>query len=254
MIRAIIIEDEPKAAQELKEMIQHLRKDISIIKVMSSVEESVDWLQKNEPPDLILSDIQLSDGVSFDIYRQVKVNSPIIFCTAFDEYTLKAFETNGIAYLLKPLDPAKVEESLRKYEELKNAFAKNTGYEQQLDALVTQLRPSYLSTLLINIREKIVPVKTDDIAFLYYNNGVVSVYLFNQQQYFLQQTMEYLEMKLNPAIFYRVNRQYIINRNSIQEIERYFSRKLVVKVKQKVPEEIVVSKGKANLLLEWIKL
>lgn len=254
MIKAIIIEDEPKAAQELKEILVQVRPEITIIKMMGSVEESINWMQSHESPDLIFSDIQLSDGISFEIYRQVKVTAPIIFCTAFDEYMLRAFEANGIAYLLKPIIPAKVEESIHKYDDLKSTFVRDrTMYGKQVEALLNQFRPSYQSTLLINVRDKIMPVKTDDVGFLYYNNGVVSVSLFNGQQYFVEETMDALEAKLNPSVFYRVNRQFIIHRNGVLEIERYFSRKLVVKLKLTVPETIIVGKLKTTSFLNWLQ-
>ncbi|MBL0745880.1 LytR/AlgR family response regulator transcription factor [Chryseolinea lacunae] len=253
MINAVIIEDEPKAANELKDILEQIRKDIVIVKTMGSIEEASEWFQQNDPPDIIFSDIQLSDGLSFEIYKNIDLSSPIIFCTAFDEYTLKAFEANGISYLLKPMTPAKVEESLRKYDELKAAFSKRQPSANQLEALIRQLRPSYQTTLLINVRDKIMPVKAEDVAYLYYNNGVVSVYLFNQQQYFIQETMDDLESKLNPSTFFRVNRQYLIHRNSIQEIERYFSRKFIAKLFLKTPEPIIVSKIKATPFMNWIK-
>jgi two-component system, LytTR family, response regulator LytT len=254
MIRAFIIEDEPKAVNELKNILEHIRPDIVVVKSLGSIDESVEWLQNNEAPDIIFSDIQLSDGLSFEIYKKVHLQSPIIFCTAFDEYALNAFEANGISYLLKPLTRSKVEESLKKYDELKLAFnKKNSDYLQRFELLLSQYQPRYQATLLINVRDKIMPVKTDDIAFLHYNNGVVTVCLFNQQHHFIQETLEELEVKLNPNHFYRVNRQYIIHRNSIQEIERYFSRKLVVKLILKTPDPIVVSKIKAGPFLDWMK-
>lgn len=254
MICAIIIEDEPKAVSELKDILEHLSRDITVIATLESVEESIEWLQSHASPDIIFSDIQLSDGLSFEIYKKVKIQAPIIFCTAFDDYMLNAFEANGISYLLKPISKVKLEESLKKYEELKIVFKKDQeDYIKRIDSLLGQLRPSHQSALLINVRDKIMPVKTDDVACLHYNNGVVSVILFNHQQYFIQEPLDDLEHKLNPALFYRVNRQYIINRHCIQEIERYFSRKLALKLTIKTPEPVVVSKVKAGPFLEWMK-
>jgi DNA-binding LytR/AlgR family response regulator len=253
-MKAVIIEDEPKAAQELKEILAQIRPNIVIENVLGSVEESVAWFERNVHPDLIFSDIQLSDGVSFEIYRKVRISSPVIFCTAFDEHMLHAFETNGIAYLLKPIVPAKVEESLQKYDGLRSVMANGHGMlDERIEALFSQLKPSYKSTLLVPMRDKIVPVKADDVAYLYYNNGVVLVCLFDQQQYFIEETMEVMESRLNPSVFYRVNRQFIIHRRSIREIERYFSRKLVVKLSLSTPETLIVSKLKASLFLDWMQ-
>lgn len=252
-MNVVIIEDEPKAALELKEILVSVRPEVNIVSLIASVEEAIQWFHSYEHPDVIFSDIQLSDGTCFDIFRQVKVEAPIIFCTAFDEYMLNAFETNGIAYLLKPIVPIKIIESFRKFDDLRSALAKRGNvYTKQIESLLGLIRPSYHSTLLINVRDKIMPVKTDDIGYLYYNNGVVSVCLFSGQQYFIEETMEALEIKLNPSVFFRVNRQFIIHRNSIQEIERYFSRKLIVKLNLKAPEGIVASRLKAAAFLEWI--
>jgi two-component system, LytTR family, response regulator LytT len=172
--------------------------------------------------------------ICFDIYSQVAIEAPIIFCTAFDEYVARAFETSGIAYLLKPIVPAKVADTFRKYDNLKAALGKGGGFNvRQIEPLLAQYPSPYHSTRIINVREKIMPVKADTIAFLYYNNGVVGITLFNAQQYFVEDTMEALEVKLNPAMFFLVNRQYIVHRHSVQEIERYFSRKLLVKLNLK---------------------
>lgn len=254
MIKALIIEDEPKIADEMRSMLASLRPDISVLGTLESVEDSIGWFQANESPDLIFSDIQLTDGQSFDIFKKVKIGSPIIFCTAYDEYMLRAFETNGIAYILKPLTINKLEESLKKYEDLKNSFDRNaTEFASKISRLIEQVRPTYQATLLVNLRERIVPVRTEDIACFHYDNGVVAVSLFNEQQYFVQEPLDDLEVKLNPHIFFRANRQFIINRNGVKDIERYFSRKLIVKLSVKTPESIVISKNKSMGFLKWVE-
>jgi DNA-binding LytR/AlgR family response regulator len=254
MMRALIIEDEPKVSKELKNIILNLRPDISVLSTLESVEDTVAWLQHHEAPDIIFSDIQLSDGLSFDIFKKVTIHTPVIFCTAFDEYMLNAFETNGIYYLLKPITPAKLEEALKKYEELRQSFDRTKDdYTKRIERLLDHLPSAYRSTLLVNFRDKITPVKTDDIAFLYYSNGVVTVSLFNEQQYFIQETLDDLEAKLNPQVFFRANRQFIVHRHSIKDIERYFSRKLIIRLSVKTPENIMVSKLKSFVLLSWLE-
>lgn len=254
MLTAVIIEDEPKAAQEIRDILSIVRPGMKVVAVIGSVDEAVTWFQRNPPPDLVFSDIQLSDGVSFDIYRQVTISTPVIFCTAFDEYMLNAFEANGIAYLLKPVVKAKVEEALQKYDQLRSSFTRNDAlHAVQLSDLINQIRPVFHPTLLLHVRDKIVPVKTDEIAFLHYNNGVVSVNLFSGRVFFVEEQMEGLEKKLNPAHFYRVNRQFIIQRSAVEQIERYFSRKLSVKLIRKVPEPVIVGKLKVTAFLEWLE-
>lgn len=254
MIRALVIEDEQKVSKDLRVMIEALRPDVTFLATLESVEEAIAWFQEHEAPDIIFADIQLSDGLSFDIFKTVKVHSPVIFCTAFDEYMLNAFETNGIYYLLKPVSKSKLEEALRKYEELKQSFDRNKDeYVKRVERLLSNVQPTYQTTLLVNFRDKITPVKTDDIAFLYYNNGVVTISLFNNSSYSIQETLDELEAKLNPQSFFRANRQFIVHRNSVKDIERYFSRKLTIKLSAKTPEIIVVSKIKAQIFLKWVE-
>lgn len=254
MIRALIIEDEQKVSKDLKVMIEALRPDVTFLATLESVEDAIAWFQEHEAPDVIFSDIQLSDGLSFDIFKAVKIHSPVIFCTAFDEYMLNAFETNGIYYLLKPVAKSKLEVALRKYEELKQSFDRNKDeYVKRVERLLSHVQPGYPTTLLINFRDKITPVKTDDIAFLYYNSGVVTITLFNNSSHSIQETLDELEAKLNPQSFFRANRQFIVHRNSVKDIERYFSRKLTVKLSSKTPEIIVISKIKAQTFLKWVE-
>ncbi|MBS1507240.1 MAG: response regulator transcription factor [Bacteroidetes bacterium] len=251
---ALIIEDEPKAVLELKQILATLRPELVVVEMIGSVEEAINWFQHHQSPDLVFSDIQLSDGDSFEIFRKVKVKTPIIFCTAFDEYMQNAFEVNGIAYLLKPIVATKVDESLRKYDQLKASFSSAVpDYAEQMKNFLAQLRPNYQSSLLVHVREKIIPVKVNDISFFYYSNGVVSIGLSNGQSHFVGEQMDTLESKLDPSNFFRVNRQYIINRNSIAEIERYFSRKLSVRLTRNVPEPITIGKLKVTSFLEWMK-
>lgn len=254
-MQVLIIEDERKAARELKSMVESLRPEAQIVEMLESVEEAVTWFSGHDRPDLILSDIQLSDGQSFDIFKKVDAQAPIIFCTAFDEYMMNAFEANGIHYLLKPITKNKLEEGIKKYEELKESLARETGgYAQKLEAMLQQLRPaSYLKTLLVNFRDKIIPVNTEDIAYFYYNNGVVTVSSFSGTQYFIQDPLDELETKLNPASFFRANRQFIIHRQVISSIERYFSRKLSIKLSVAIPCPVLVSKTKATRFLKWIE-
>ena len=137
MIRALVIEDEQKVSKDLRVMIEALRPDVTFLATLESVEDAIAWFQEHEAPDIIFSDIQLSDGLSFDIFKTVKVHSPVIFCTAFDEYMLNAFETNGISYLLKPVSKSKLEEALRKYEELKQSFDRNKDeYVKRVERLL----------------------------------------------------------------------------------------------------------------------
>jgi len=254
MMRALIIEDEPKVSKELKNIILNLRPDISVLSTLESVEDTVAWLQHHEAPDIIFSDIQLSDGLSFDIFKKVTIHTPVIFCTAFDEYAIRAFETNGIDYLLKPIDENRLQQALDKYDTLKDAFStEKTSYEKKLENLLSQFPGNYKTTLLIHFQEKIIPVKTADIAFIHYTNGVTSIYTHANQKFVLPSTLDELEGMLQPDQFFRANRQFIINRQAIVNIEHYFSRRLVVRLNISTPENIIISKVRSAELLQWIE-
>lgn len=173
MSQILIIEDEIKAAKELRRMLEDTYPEAKIMGILSSVEESIEWLNQHPSPDLIFSDIQLADGLSFDIFKAVKIQAPVIFCTAFDEYAIRAFETNGIDYLLKPIDKERLQQGLSKLNTLKNAFkAPNTPLEN----LLSVLKPSHKSTLLVYFKDKILPIKAHEIAFFYYENGTLAAY------------------------------------------------------------------------------
>lgn len=256
MIKVLIIEDEIKTARELKMLIETLRTDMQVIEIIQSVKAGIRFFQEQQNPDLILSDIQLADGLSFNIFKESQVHGPIIFCTAFDEYAIRAFETNGIDYLLKPVDERKLQQSLEKYEKLKASFNTGTGansYEATLTKLFTQLKPHYKSTLLVHHKEKIIPVKTAEIAFIHYNNGIIHIYTANNQRYVITAILDELEATLDPLVFFRANRQFIINRQFIVEVEHYFTRRLTVRISIPTPEAVIISKVKASEFLHWME-
>lgn len=251
-MNVLIIEDEAKTAKELKGMIQRLDDALTVVDIIPSVKAAIQWLQKNPPPQLILSDIQLADGLSFEIFRAVETGCPVIFCTAFDEYAIQAFETIGIDYLLKPVDEDKLAGSLRKYARMKQ-FLAGQAADPRLATLMTQLQPVYKSGLLVFRNEKIIPVKTADIAFIYSAGGLVTLYTKGNHTYTTREVLDELELQLDPKLFFRANRQFLINRNNLLMAEHYFNRRLVVKLDVNPPERIVVSKIKAPELLAWME-
>ncbi|HEY0176576.1 MAG TPA: LytTR family DNA-binding domain-containing protein [Pedobacter sp.] len=254
-MNVLIIEDEIKTAKELKLLIEKTDKNIRVVDVLHSVSSAVQWFTEHPSPDLIFSDIQLGDGLSFDIYRSVKVNAPVIFCTAFDEYAIRAFEVNSIDYLLKPIDEDILKQSLEKYNSLRKIFDRQQDqYGQKLLKVVNQMNTQYKQSILVYFKEKIIPVKINEIDFIYAANGLVNIYSGPNKQFVVHHTMEQLEIMLNPKQFFKANRQFIINRDIILDVEHYFNRRLVVKVNCEPPEKIIISKIKANDFLEWIAL
>jgi two-component system response regulator LytT len=252
-MRVIIIEDEAKTAKELKSMLQNLDDEISVEAILPSVSSAITWLRENPVPELIFSDIQLGDGLSFEVFREVKTDSPVIFCTAFDEYAIRAFESNSIDYLLKPIEEDVLKRSLEKYLRFKEHLVGNTQYASNLNNVLVQMDVAYKQNILVHYREKIIPVRVTDIQFIYASDGVVYLYDSHEKNYPVQYTIEQLEAMLNPQQFFRANRQFIINRDAIQNIEHYFNRKLFVATKTVSPEKIIVSKIKAQPFLKWVE-
>jgi DNA-binding LytR/AlgR family response regulator len=248
MINVLIIEDEVKAAKELKKLLEQIRDDMQVTDILQSVEEALEWFDTHPHPGLIISDIQLADGLSFEFFSKVSVKAPVIFCTAFDEYAIRAFETNGIDYLLKPVEKDKLAQSLEKFDIMKSIFS-----GQQLQNLFTQIKPPFKTTLLAYFQDKIIPVRTAEVAFIYAANGLVGAYTASGRKYYVNGTLDELESSLDPHAFYRANRQFIISRNAVMNIEHSFARKLVVKVQPEAPESIVISKAKASDFLKWME-
>lgn len=252
-MKVLIIEDEIKTAKELKSLIEVTDSDIKVIDILHSVNSAIQWFKENPAPDLIFSDIQLGDGLSFDIYRAITVNAPVIFCTAFDEYAVQAFEANSIDYLLKPIDEVMLEQSLKKYYRFKNLFENQQAYYQKkLIKLLEQMHTNYKQSILVYCKEKMIPVKVNEIRFICAEHGLVNIYT-GHGQFTCQHTMEQLEAMLSPQQFYKTNRQFIINRDTIQNVEHYFNRRLFVKLTCETPEKIIVSKIKASDFLQWIE-
>jgi DNA-binding LytR/AlgR family response regulator len=216
--------------------------------MLPSASEAIDWFRENTAPDLIFSDIQLQDADCFRIFETVEIKCPIIFCTAYDEYAIKAFETNGIDYLLKPVDKARLEKSLQKLDNWRVSPA-----YVDIGRLVEIITPALGRTVLVHHKEKIIPVNHADIAFFYYGDGAVTVRLLNGTTWQLTQGIDELQQTTDARLFYRANRQFIINRHAIRDIERFFARKLVVKLTLETPEAVVVSKAKASDFLGWLE-
>lgn len=252
MINVLIIEDEAKAARELAATLLNIDDDIRVLATLDSIEQAVLWFNANPPADLIFSDIQLADGLCFEIFHEVKIQTPVVFCTAFDEYLMTAFDTNAVSYLLKPITREKLEKALDKFHAMKSAFEKEEN-GKRLSGLLQQLHYSYKTTLLVHQKEKIIPVQIRDIAFFYLERSMVAITTLGRQKYHLAATLDELEKTIDPSIFYRANRQFLVNRAAIVNAERFFARKLVARLSVDTPEPVIVSKAKASEFLQWLE-
>ena len=252
-MKVVIIEDEALMARDLTDILQQAPLRLEVSKVLASVSEAISYLRTYPSPDLIFSDIQLGDGLSFDIFRQVDTDCPVIFCTAYNEFALEAFRNNGIDYVLKPFTRKTIREALDKYEVLKENFTRNAGRQAGVMAAATKaVQPGPKTTLLVSWKDKIIPVRISDIALFTIDYKMTQLVTFDNQKYYLNQTLEELEQTCGPG-FYRANRQYLVNKNAIREALQYFARKLVLKLNVPGDHEVIISKNRVPVFLEWLR-
>lgn len=248
----IIIEDERKTAQSLEKIILELKPQAKIIGQYQSVEESVTALSEGPMPDLLFMDVQLADGLCFEIFKAVDITCPVVFCTAFDEYSLKAFKSNGVDYILKPFSKEDIQGALKKVDELKNFFQQKNTVD--LQEVLNKLQPQTGKTsFLVFMQQKYKTVHIDDIAFFYIRHDATWIMCFDKQQYPITQSLDQITQAVSAQQFYRLNRQYLVNFKAIKEIEPYFLRKLYVKLSIETPEKLLVNKEKATNFLTWME-
>jgi len=247
-MRVIIIEDEKPAAEKLKKAIQKIDPAISVESTLGSVRDTVNWIQNNPAPELVFMDIELADGSSFKIFEEVKISCPVIFTTAYDEYWQEAFEHNSIDYLLKPIKQEKLEAALKKYEQLKKYF---TGNFQQLMQWQQQSQQVYKKRFLVKKGSDYITLKTEDIAYFYATHKLVCMVEKEGQKFILDKSLADLEKELEPALFYRVNRKYLVNINAIKKIKSYPKSKLQLELIPAVSEDIIVSQENTTAFKEW---
>jgi two-component system LytT family response regulator len=249
-MKVIIIEDEKPAAEKLIKAIQKTDTAIRIAAVLNSVQASVEWLHQNPPPDLLFMDIDLGDGLSFKIFDKVKINSPVIFCTAYDEYWQEAFEHNSIDYLLKPVRQEKLETALNKYDKLKQHFAINFQQLQQWQCHPAE--HTYKKRFLVKRGMDYASVKTEDIAYFYAVHKLVCMVDNKNQKFIIDQSLAEIEKQLDPAHFYRVNRKYFVQQNSIKKIKTYPKSKLLLEVEPALNEEIIIAQENVATFKQWM--
>ena len=246
MIKTLIIEDEKLIAEEFKRMLLKTSADTEVLGTFSTVKESVEYLLLNDAPDLIFSDVQLTDGLSFDIFNQVSINSPVVFVTAFDHFILNAFEHNGIDYLLKPVDERDIEKTLSKYKTLKNHFA---GQHSFVRSFLKKNR----TRLLVRKGIENIALKICDIAIAYTENKLVFIIDKDGKKYMTDKHLGELEQELDNNIFFRVNRQYIVNIGFVKSYKAYEKVKLLVDLTMpELHHQIIVSQEMAPCFRKWI--
>ncbi len=247
MMKALIIEDETAAALNLKAILKQVAPGMEIVETLESVEESVEWLRANPQPDLLFMDIHLADGDSFRIFSAVEVTAPVIFTTAYDQYALEAFKVNSIDYLLKPINSADVQRALHKLDRLSSS--ERSDYGSRVRTMAASHREQ---TFLVHVRDKIIPLKREEIAYCYTSNEKVTACTFDGATYPLDKTLEALQAMLPEADFFRANRQFIVARRAVKEITVWFGSRLSLHLTVEIPERIVISKARVPEFKSWL--
>lgn len=253
-MKVLIIEDEPLAQQELSRLLLRCEPQAQVAVNLDSVEDSVLWLTSNPPPDLIFMDIRLSDGLSFEIFEQTEVPAPVIFTTAYNEYALQAFKTNGIEYLLKPVEEEALQASLQKFTFLKQHFSTDTTQFniQQLQKLLHLDKPAYKTRFAVTLGDKIRQVSVEQIAYFYADDNAVYLVTTDKKKYIINYTLDQLEALLNPQEFYRISRKYMSHIRAIHEVNRYFNSRLKVTLNSCDDDEILISRVRVPGFLTWM--
>jgi two-component system response regulator LytT len=252
-VNILIIEDEALAARRLKTMVTSLDPTFHIAAILDSVKKSVDWLKKNAAADLVLLDIELSDGKSFEIFHQVEVQSPVIFITAYDEYALRAFKVNSIDYLLKPVKEEELEKSIAKLRLLENVYSRKKQ-DNSIKTLLKELqeKPAFRERFLIKQGDRLIPVETAEIAFFYTREKSNYLRTKENQSYIIDLSLDEIEGMVDPKKFFRTNRQTIISAGVVEKVHLWFGSKLKVDLNPKHDEETIVSREKATAFRQWL--
>lgn len=248
MIQSVIIEDEKPAARRLQRMLENL--DVQVLTVLHTVEEAITWFSTNPSPELIFLDIQLSDGLSFGIFEAVEISSPIIFTTAYDEYALQAFKLNSVDYLLKPIDDEELEAAVTKFRNRMPSESKLPNL-QVLKSLLN-LPKEYRKRFTIPVGQHLKLIHVGDVCCFYSENKGTYIYTCEGRSYLLEGSLDKLEPELDPALFFRVNRKFIIQMKSLKDIITYSNQRLEVKLENFQGEQIIVSRERVKDFKEWL--
>ena len=250
-MKVIIIEDEALAAQRLKKMIFDYNPAIEVVAELESVEESIKWFNANPDPDLIFLDIHLEDDLSFAIFEKVSISSPIIFTTAFDEYAIKAFKLKSIDYLLKPIVQEELNDALKKYGEMTKGKSTSEDLSSLYEMIVKKL-PKYRERFSVTYGQKIKTFGVEEIAYFLSLEGSTSVYLQDGKSYPVDMSVEKLTHELDPAYFYRINRQLLVRISSITNVHVYPKSRLKLQIKPDPGFDVFVSIDKVVPFKEWL--
>ena len=244
-MKVLIIEDEYPASQKLIRLLRESNSKIKIIDVLRSVEEAINWFSEHPAPELIFMDIQLEDGLCFDIFENCRINVPVIFTTAYDEYALKAFKVNSIDYLLKPINPTELNHAIDKF----NTIYKQKNDYAKLESVIKELQPQRKERFLVKIGEHYKSVQTSNIYFFYISERCVFLCTNTEKSYPLDYSLDKIEQLIDSKLFFRINRDFIINYEAIRDIIAYSSNRLKIIL---FNQEIIVSRERVADFFKWM--
>ena len=250
-MRVVIIEDEAPAANRLSKMLHAIIDEVDVVKKIDSVEAAAKYLDGAEHIDLIFMDIQLADGLSFDIFQQTRVKAPVIFTTAFDQYTLKAFKVNSIDYLLKPIDEKELEQAVDKYRKLYGQ--KENGLSYKILKMVQEMNAvRFRERLLIKRGQQLSYLKTESTAYCYADGKLCYAIDFSNNKYLLENNLSQLEEQLQPNKFYRINRHLLVNIESVNKVHTWLGGRLKLELLPATKTDTIVSRERVNGFKEWL--
>ena len=251
-MKVVVFEDEKLASDRLIELVKSLRPETEILAAMKSIEAAVLWLQNNEHPDLIISDIQLLDGPSFDIFEQVEVKTPVIFTTAYDQYAIKAFEVNSVDYILKPIQKEKLGVALDKYDQLGSGAVDSSINIEQIREAIRGEKTEYKARFLVKLGQRIKAIPTEKIAYFFSQDKLTYLVTFEGQKLPIDQTLEELESLMNPKFFFRVNRKFMVHFDAVTDIHPYFKGRVKLGLNPHFDDDIVISSEKTPVFKRWL--
>ncbi len=253
-MKVLIIEDEPLAQTELIRLLKDIDKKVEIVDCLDSVEDSVKRFNENMDVDLIFLDIQLSDGISFDIFDEISTNIPIIFTTAYNEYAIKAFELNSIDYLLKPIKKEKLVKALNKFEALQTSYHTNNQQIrfEELKKHIDNISKKFKDRFMVKTGDQVKFINTNSVAYFKADDTVTYLYTTDEKRYIIDYKLEQLSCLLDDQLFFRITRSYITQINSINKISKHFNGRLKISLNPDAKEDIYISRARANEFLKWL--
>ncbi len=256
-MKILIVEDEELAVKKLTKTVNAVDESAEIIGVADSIKSTVEWLENNPTPDLILMDIELADGQSFEVFNLTQVKSPVIFTTSYDEYALQAFKVNSIDYLLKPIQKEDLQLALSKYQHLKNIYKKDEGQPGSLDQIIKELQQKlqpkeYRKRFLVKHSQKLVSIEVEDIAYFFSDGRLNFFKTTDNKKFIVDYTMDELEDMLDPDRYFRISRSFYVSIDSVDQIHDYFGNRLLLHLKPEIDKEAIVSREKVTDFKKWM--